>query len=233
MPTETESTSALGENRQISAGLTELNDRLDDLWVKYLDCLDQYQRAQESVQKALSSGFFSLAQANFKSSAGRRYGQDFYDERMKASKRVQIVENGDDHVLAISMNPAVAPGDSSEGPEQKTEAIQQPSPPSTPVADGEDVKAAGKPKEPTNFDEIKDQDSEKSGIAHQPPTRSPLTWFGILTPRELRSAQESFSTAISSPTESAVNAAREMRQLEAEINRTRKAVRKAEKGGTA
>ncbi|KAI7230363.1 hypothetical protein KC330_g6996 [Hortaea werneckii] len=233
MPTETESASALGENRQISAGLTELNDRLDDLWVKYLDCLDQYQRAQESVQKALSSGFFSLAQANFKSSAGRRYGQDFYDERMKASKRVQIVDNGDDHVLAISMNHAVAPGHSSKGPNHKTEASQQPSPPSTPVADDEDVKAAEKPKEPTNLGDKKDQDSETSGVAHQPATRSPLTWFGILTPRELRSAQQSFSTAISSPTESAVNAAREMRQLEAEINRTRKAVRKTEKGGTA
>ncbi|KAI6823171.1 hypothetical protein KC340_g11882 [Hortaea werneckii] len=233
MPTETESTPALGENRQISAGLAELNDRLDDLWVKYLDCLDQYQRAQESVQKALSFGFFSLAQANFKSSAGRRYGQDFYDERMKASKRVQIMETGGDSVLAISMKSAVAPSDSSEGPKQKTEASQQPSPPSTPVADDEDVKAAEKFKEPTTLDDKKDQDSETSGVAHQPATRSPLTWFGILTPRELRSAQQSFSTAISSPTESAVNATREMRQLEAEINRTRKAVRKAEKGGTA
>ncbi|KAI6907761.1 hypothetical protein KC318_g745 [Hortaea werneckii] len=233
MPTETESTPTLGENRQLTAGLAEVNDRLDDLWVKYLDCLDQYQRAQESVQKALSSGFFSLAQANFKSSAGRRYGQDFYDERMKASKRVQIVENGNDRVLAISMNPAVAPGESSEGPKQKTEASQQPSPPSTPVADDEDAKTAEKPKEPTTLDDKKDQDSEASGVAHQPATRSPLTWFGILTPRELRSAQQSFSTAISSPTESAVNATREMRQLEAEINRTRKAVRKAEKGGPA
>ncbi|KAI7314536.1 hypothetical protein KC326_g5000 [Hortaea werneckii] len=233
MSTETESTHALGEDRQISAGLAELNDRLDDLWVKYLDCLDQYQRAQESVQKALSSGFFSLAQANFKSSAGRRYGQDFYDERMKASKRVQIMENGDGSVLAISMNPAVAKGDSSERPKQKTEASQQPSPPSTPVADDEDVKAAEKSKEPTTLDDRKDQDSETSGVAHQPATRNPLTWFGILTPRELRSAQQYFSTAITSPTESAVNAAREMRQLEAEINRTRKAVRKAEKAGTA
>ncbi|KAI7332507.1 hypothetical protein KC315_g4631 [Hortaea werneckii] len=233
MPTETESSSVRGENRQISAGLAELNDRLDDLWVKYLDCLDQYQRAQESVQKALSSGFFSLAQANFKSSAGRRYGQDFYDERMKAFKRVQIMENGDDSVLTIRVNPAVAPDYSSEGPKQKTEASQQPSPPTTPVADDEDVKAAEKPKELTTLDDKKDQDSETSGVAHQPATRSPLTWFGILTPRELRSAQQSFSTAISSPTESAVNATREMRQLEAEINRTRKAVRKAEKGGTA
>ncbi|KAI7197908.1 hypothetical protein D0869_01131 [Hortaea werneckii] len=233
MPTETESTPALGDSRQISTGLAELNDRLDDLWVKYLDCLDQYQRAQESVQRALSSGFFSLAQANFKSSAGRRYGQDFYDERMKASKRVQIVGDGDDRILVISMNPAVAPGDSSEGANHKTEATQQPSPPSTPVADDKDAKTAEKPKEPTSLDEIKDQDSETSGVARQPATRSPLTWFGILTPRELRSAQQSFSTATSSPTESAVNATREMRQLETEINRTRKAVRKAEKGGTA
>ncbi|GAB1735596.1 hypothetical protein NU219Hw_g4172t1 [Hortaea werneckii] len=233
MQAETESTPALGENRQISAGLAELNDRLDDLWVKYLNCLDKYQRAQESVQKALSSGFFSLAQANFKSSAGRRYGQDFYDERMKASKRVHIVGNGDDRALAISMNSTVAPGDSSEGSKQKTEASQQPSPPNTPAPEDGDVKAVQRPKEFTTLDDKQDQDSETSGVAHQPAPRSPLTWFGILTPRELRSAQQSFSTAISSPTESAVNSAREMRQLEAEINRTRKAVRKAEKGGTA
>lgn len=144
-----------------------------------------------------------------------------------------MVGNGDNRVLAISMNSTIAPGDSSEGSKQKTEASQQPSPPNTPAPEHEEVRAVQKPKESTLLDDEKDQNSKTSGVAHQPATRSPLTWFGILTPRELRSAQQSFSTAISSPTESAVNAAREMRQLEAEINRTRKAVRKAEKGGTA
>ncbi|KAI6815291.1 hypothetical protein KC332_g10930 [Hortaea werneckii] len=224
---------AIGQDKQNATSLAELNDRLDDLWIKYLDCLDRYQRAQESVQKAFSSGFFSLAQANFKSSAGRRYGQDFYDERMKASKRVQILENDDDRVLTISTNPAVAPGDSSEVSQHETEASQQPSPPSTPAPEDEDVKAADNSERSTILDDRQDQDSEKPGVTRQSAPRSPLTWFGILTPRELRSAQQSFSSAISIPTESAVNAAREMRQLEAEINRTRKAVRKAEKGGTA
>ncbi|RMY61819.1 hypothetical protein D0863_11155 [Hortaea werneckii] len=233
MSVETENGPALGQERQNTTSLAELNDRLDDLWIKYLDCLDQYQRAQESVQKAFSSGFFSLAQANFKSSAGRRYGQDFYDERMKASKRVQILENDDDRVLTISTNPAVAPGDSSEGPKHKTEASQQPSPPSTPAPEDEYVKAADKSEESTTLDDRRDHESEESGATRQSAARSPLTWFGILTPRELRSAQQSFSSAISNPTESAVNVARGMRQLEAEINRTRKAVRKAEKGGTA
>ena len=46
---------APGQDKQSSTSLAELNDRLDDLWIKYLDCLDRYQRAQESVQKALSS----------------------------------------------------------------------------------------------------------------------------------------------------------------------------------
>ncbi|KAI7331128.1 hypothetical protein KC315_g5312 [Hortaea werneckii] len=229
----TDNAAAPGQDEQNSTSLAELNDRLDDLWIKYLDCLDRYQRAQESVQKALSSGFFSLAQANFKSSAGRRYGQDFYDERMKASKRVQVLEKHDDRVLTISMNPVVAPGDSPDGPKQKPEASQQPSPPSTPAPEDEDVKAADKSKGSTPLDDRKDRNSKRSGDTQPSATRSPLTWFGILTPRELRSAQQSFSTAISTPTESAVNATREMRQLEAEINRTRKAVRKAEKGGTA
>ncbi|KAI7282893.1 hypothetical protein KC343_g949 [Hortaea werneckii] len=228
-----EKESVPGQDKQNFTSLAKLNDRLDDLWIKYLDCLDRYQRAQESVQKALSSGFFSLAQANFKSSAGRRYGQDFYDERMKASKRVQILGNDGDRVLNISMAPTVTPSDSTEGPKHKPEAGQQPSPPRTPTPEDEDVKAADKSEQSATLDDRKGQDSEKSGQTHQSGARSPLTWFGILTPRELRSAQQSFSSAISTPTESAVNAAREMRQLEAEINRTRKAVRKAEKGGTA
>lgn len=35
-------------------------------------------------------GYFSLAQANFNSSSRTRYGQDYYDERMQALRRVYV-----------------------------------------------------------------------------------------------------------------------------------------------
>lgn len=36
-------------------------------------------------------GFLSIAQANYSTSSGRRYGQDFYDDRMKALKGVYVL----------------------------------------------------------------------------------------------------------------------------------------------
>ena len=38
-------------------------------------------------------GFLSIAQANYSTSSGRRYGQDFYDDRMKALKGVYVFEH--------------------------------------------------------------------------------------------------------------------------------------------
>ena len=57
----------------------------------------------------------------------------------------------------------------------------------------------------------------------------PLHWYGILVPRELRSAQSCFSSALSSPLVRVATYTRELREVEAAINRTRKAVRRAEK----
>ncbi|PYH44937.1 uncharacterized protein BP01DRAFT_357287 [Aspergillus saccharolyticus JOP 1030-1] len=69
---------------------------LDELLERYLHLLDEHQKLQADLGSRLSSGFISLAQANFTSSPGRRYGADYYDERMKATRRVRLSDTAFD-----------------------------------------------------------------------------------------------------------------------------------------
>lgn len=72
--------------------------RLDALLEIYLDHLDTYQKLREELSKNLSAGFLSLAQANRTSnlgSSGRRYGEEGYDDRMKAGRIVKVHVHGD------------------------------------------------------------------------------------------------------------------------------------------
>lgn len=80
---------------------------LDSLLARYLHLLDTHQKLQESLGKQFSTvsislaldswswtdreiqGFFQLAHANYVS-PGRRFGEDFYDERMKATRRLYV-----------------------------------------------------------------------------------------------------------------------------------------------
>lgn len=66
-------------------------ERLDSLLETYLDLLDQYTTLRTQLSKHFSDGFFTLARANHTSpslGAGRRYGEEGYDERMKAGRRI-------------------------------------------------------------------------------------------------------------------------------------------------
>src|SRR5436305_5836411 len=66
-------------------------ERLDNLLETYLELLDEYTTLRTQLSKQLSDGFFSLASANHTSptlGSGRRYGEEGYDERMKAHRRI-------------------------------------------------------------------------------------------------------------------------------------------------
>lgn len=69
-----------------------LSARLDALLESYLELLDTYTTLRAQLSADFSSGFLALAQANRTSNLGpsRRYGEEGYDERMKASKLLQI-----------------------------------------------------------------------------------------------------------------------------------------------
>ncbi|OOO08826.1 hypothetical protein OAory_01101220 [Aspergillus oryzae] len=67
---------------------SDLLQSLDTLLERYLHLLDRHQKLQAELATTLSSGFLSLAQANYTCPPGRRYGADYYDERMKATRKV-------------------------------------------------------------------------------------------------------------------------------------------------
>ena len=72
-------------------------ERLDSLLEAYLELLDEYTTLRTQLSKQFSEGFFALARANHTSNnlgSGRRYGEEDYDERMKAQRRITYsVEN--------------------------------------------------------------------------------------------------------------------------------------------
>ena len=69
-----------------------LSTRLDALLASYLELLDTYTTLRDRLSEDFSSGFFALARANRTSTLGpsRRYGEEGFDERMKALRTVEI-----------------------------------------------------------------------------------------------------------------------------------------------
>ena len=58
-------------------------------------------------------------------------------------------------------------------------------------------------------------------------THDPLNWFGILVPPALRNSQVGFKDAVADLIPALANLSREMREVEMEVRRTRKKLRKA------
>lgn len=221
--------------------LDDMKDRLNDLWIQYLDFLDRYDKAQKELSTHLSSvsnsllscclsqtfdnrqGFFSLAQANFKSPDHIRYGQDYYDERMQASRLASVSVDDDGYAKIQSIARAEAQSeDATTGHSDRVEDKQQPTPPGTPPAE-----TATRPDD--EKDAAKEAEAEKPVKAEQT-VKDPIKWFGVLVPPQLRSCQSSFISAVEGPVCEATNAARAMRTTEVAIRKLRKDIKKAEKG---
>ncbi|KAF3482344.1 uncharacterized protein GIQ15_05103 [Arthroderma uncinatum] len=175
---------------------SDLIRAIDDLLERYLGLLDQQQKLQEAIGKQFANGFFSLARANHSCPPGRRYGEDYYDERMKATKHVEITMNE-----AVRSKSAASLVDLSS-PAFKIETIEIKHDPTT-----DDNKGA-----PGN-------EAEPSGTKAKTKTKSsnPLHWFGILVPPPLRNAQESFSGAVAGPIPALAGVVSEMREVERKV----------------
>ncbi|TKA61598.1 hypothetical protein B0A49_12689 [Cryomyces minteri] len=206
-----------------AASTEQLVLKLDSLWEAYLLLLDQYQSAQQQLAQHLSSGHLSLARANFSSPSRIRYGQDYYDERMQASRRV-TVESTDDSIHKTSITSR--DGVSAVGPEEKNsekyeEPWREPTPPSTPhtAPDPEPEVELSKPSEI--------EEHIKKNLESE--TKDPLKWYGILVPPALRAAQADFISTVERPVPELVNTAQQMSTVEVEIKRLRKELKKVEK----
>ncbi|KAL8969190.1 MAG: hypothetical protein Q9183_002114 [Haloplaca sp. 2 TL-2023] len=189
---------------------------LDDLLERYLNLVHDYTTTQHALSKDFSSvclygksddsifqGYLSLAQANFSNPSRTRYGQDFYDDRMKASVRLSIASPPPDRA--------------------NTDPIEQllRSPTSITLLQLTS-------KSPNAEDEEKAEKSgEDNDTAPELPVSDPLKWFGILVAPALRSSQASFKAAITERVPRLVNVSNEMKGLEIEIRRARKKIKKA------
>ncbi|OKL63483.1 hypothetical protein UA08_01969 [Talaromyces atroroseus] len=102
-PPSSRGVSAEPPNEECESTAIEVNkvQLLDELLEHYLQLLDRHQKLQESLGKQLASGFFQLTHANY-CSPGRRFGEDFYDERMKATRRLKITSSLMDKVSGYS-----------------------------------------------------------------------------------------------------------------------------------
>ncbi len=58
-------------------------------------------------------------------------------------------------------------------------------------------------------------------------TRDPLHWFGILVPPALRTSQSNFKDAVANLVPALASISKEMREVEIEVRRARKRMRKA------
>ncbi|GIZ38083.1 hypothetical protein CKM354_000150900 [Cercospora kikuchii] len=234
--------------------LSSLYSQLDTLWAQYLDLVDDYTTAQAAIKKHMSSGFFSLAQANFKLSRGR-YGQDYYDERAVATIRT-IVEAQDQGISmrvvkhaeadeASSTSNATSTGSEEQGlpdkqseePTEKPHPTDYPTPAATPEPEGKQELADASntsPQDPQTTGsklETSGNISEDESVTPRIDPHDPVRWFGILVPSTLRQAQNSFTDAVLNiqSCSKAMNSSRRMREVEAEIRKLRKIIKKAEK----
>ncbi|KAI3336723.1 hypothetical protein HD806DRAFT_15819 [Xylariaceae sp. AK1471] len=74
-------------------------DHIDGLLERYLHLLHEYTSLREELT-ALQTGMYqNIARANFAAERGVRFGQDYYDDRMQASRRLAISCKSEDQTL--------------------------------------------------------------------------------------------------------------------------------------
>ncbi|KAK2783276.1 hypothetical protein FQN52_000377 [Onygenales sp. PD_12] len=221
---------------------TELSQDLDTLLERYLSLLDEQQRLQEDIGRHFSSGFFSLARANNSCPPGRRYGADYYDERMKAMRKISITpppplppahQSSPSTMASPSFTtipppapeptPTPAPATPKPTPTEEETEDTTPSPRSSQSPSPSPSSSSPSPSPP---------DTSSTSTSTTPPKpRNPLTWFGILTPAPLRSAQQSFTRAVDGPIPALAGVVSEMRAVEREVGRVRGLLGIAEEKG--
>ncbi|KAJ5548747.1 hypothetical protein N7513_005981 [Penicillium frequentans] len=214
-------------------GSTELLQSLDILLEQYLHLLDRQQELQSGLAKQLSSGFLALAHANYTCPPGRRYGADYYDERMKATRKISIQRRPeDDNKSTDSTEASNTPSEAeykfnieytpSRTPEEPAETKDE--------LQSEDSKSQKTSKLDTGTttesdSPVEDSVPNKSSGESKAPKKSrpsdPISWYGILVPPSLRTAQKSFTDGIQNEVPALAAVVVEMRRLEDKINKIR------------
>lgn len=190
--------------RPAIAGMAETD--IDSLLERYLRLLDEYVGLQEKLSELHSGIFQNLAKTNFTAPRGVRYGQDYYDGRMQAVRKVAL--NRQD-----SSSPAF---------EITNDKTWSTAPELEPLAEAEVEAKPDRAEEGEKGDNKKSQQQQKA-------SGDPLRWFGILTPMPLRQAQKLAIESVEDIVPRLATVNTQMVAVELEIRRARKRRAKAEK----
>ncbi|KAL7934479.1 hypothetical protein V8C35DRAFT_301023 [Trichoderma chlorosporum] len=197
---------------------------IDSLLERYLNLLDEYSRLREELSKLQAGVFQNIARANFAGERGMRYGQDHYDERMCASRLLDISPGADDVPEFTIKNVKSATEDGGQKEDETRE--------DGPDEDKADTTTArenseASPEETQGLED-KDEDKEKQGKKKaKKATNNPLHWFGLLAPAPLRTAQTLSIQAVEQVIPRLISVNAEMEHVEIEIRRARKKRAKA------
>lgn len=202
---------------------------IDSLLERYLSLIDEYSRLREDLTKLQTGVYQNIARANFTSERGMRYGQDHYDERMRAL-RVLNIELAADNVPNFTMKSVDPPVDGAAGDDDKSQEEAEKGTDSK-----EDETEKEETADTTNVHEIPTDRSEEQQIDKEKdeknkakkPNHNPLHWFGLLAPQPLRTAQTLSIQAVEEAIPRLVSVNAEMEHVEIEIRRAKKKRAKA------
>lgn len=225
-----------------------ISAHLDTLLESYLEHLHTYQRLRAELSENLASGFFSLAHANHVGNrgSGRRYGEEGYDGRMKAGRRVEIGVHG------LGSDRETEHREGKEKREQgskegigNNEYHHQPTQDNNnnndiiyhikaPLATIESSSSStcsslnGNASIPFGSTSTTSSDPALPSTDSPPAAKysDPRRWYGILTPPTLRVAQSSFSTALDKQVAQLINVRMRMVELEETVQRWRDLMRR-------
>ncbi|KAI0115178.1 hypothetical protein F4814DRAFT_309816 [Daldinia grandis] len=196
-------------------------DHIDELLERYLHLLHQYTTLREQLSSLQTGIYQNIARANFAAERGMRFGQDCYDERMQASRKVAITLGGDRDIPAF----AVTTGSTEAGLAQSEKAAAG-------AAADDGAKDASKEGGGKGEDEGEKKKEEASESRKQLLRKDPLRWFGLLTPMPLRQAQAQSIEAVEQVIPQLASVDAQMAQVEIEVRRARKKRAKAEAAAT-
>ncbi|KAK6207140.1 hypothetical protein LQW54_007457 [Pestalotiopsis sp. IQ-011] len=186
-------------------------DEIDALLERYLLLLDEYTTLHANLSAAQSGIYQNIARANFSAERGMRFGQDHYDDRMQASRKLEVTMNDDGRP---TFKLAVPSPSQEERQSQATELA---------VDSRETIQEADAKSNGSHNDRATPVDSAKATRR-----KDPLQWFGLLTPIPLRQAQAQSIKAVEQIIPRLVTVNAEMEQVEIAVRRARKKRGKAE-----
>jgi coiled-coil domain-containing protein 115 len=199
---------------------------IDALLQRYLTLLDEYTLLRSRLSALHASVYQHLAKANFSAERGIRYGQDYYDERMSASRRLGVSVSGSGDrsggaafqlVRSEATQTEAEAGASGEGGTAGEEEEGK-------ATGGEGGRAVG------GSDDFDSDDGDGEDPHRKTPKKKandPLRWFGILTPLSLRQAQAVSIESVEGVIPRLAAVSSEMAGIELEVRRARKRRAKA------